>query len=189
MSSVLDFLIKSESPVALHLILEGVPMKEPEILNELDQLLSKGLVKCRSFQTEEGEKKVYWTPSTIPFIVQNPIITNPFSSPFDHQEVLQRLTDSQLQQEKTWLQTKLRKLNSEFENLQHLAKTKIDEQEEKNLDELTKKWMSAIHEMLWNLLSKTKNNNPDLTMDKLLKELRISPESVKWSENDEDFID
>lgn len=189
MSSLLDFLLRAESPVSHQHILDEFPMAATAITAELDQLLSKGLIKCRTLQTPDGEQRIYWTPSTIPFISQTPIITSPFSSPFDHQEVLQRLTDSQLQQEKTWLQTKLRKLNSEFENLQHLAKTKIDEQEEQNLDALTKKWMGAIHEMLWSLLSKMKGSNPDLTMDRLLRELRISPESVGWSESDEDFAD
>ncbi|KAH0795638.1 hypothetical protein GPJ56_000517 [Histomonas meleagridis] len=188
MSSLLDFLLNCDSPMTVDGIVEKTSLPKEEIEKQLNQLLNDGSIRSRTFN-RDPPVSVFWPSSLIPFIEQNPIITNPFNSPFDHQEILERLTDSQLQHEKTWLQTKLRKLNSEFENLQHLAKTKITDEEEANLESLASKWMSAIHEMLWNLESKMKKMNPDINMTKLLNELRIDPKSVNWDPDEEDFIE
>jgi hypothetical protein len=187
--SLLEFLLGSESPLTLETIAESVGKPVSDVEVQLEELLSENAVRKRVFILEDGSSRsVFWPSSLIPFAEQqSPIITSPFSSPFDHQQVLERLSDLQLQQEKSWLQSKLRKINSEFENLQHLAKSKVDPEGEKELDNLAAKWLSASHEMLWNLLGKMKKMNGEMTMPKLLREMRIDPESVKWNEETEDF--
>ena len=186
--SLLEFLLNSTTPMTSEEIAEKVGRALEDVENELDDLLSKNNLRKRVFLGPDGSKKsVYWTSSLIPFVEHDPIISNPFDDPFDHQSVLERLSDQQLQQEKVWIQTKLRKINSEYENLQCLAKKKISEESEKKIDEVAKKWLDAIHDMLYDLLSKLKKMNSEMNMNKLLRELRIDPKVVKWNPENEDF--
>ncbi|OHT14022.1 hypothetical protein TRFO_15678 [Tritrichomonas foetus] len=186
--SLLDFLLSCTSPLTLEDIAKQVGREIDDVEKELDNLISENNLRKRMINLPDGSSKsIYWASSLIPFIEQEPIITIPFAQPYDHRNVLERLTDQQLLQEKLRLQITLRKINSEYENLQHLAKINVSEESEKVIDDLTEKWMSAVHEMLYDMLSLMRKTNPEMNMDRLLKELRIDPVSVKWNAEDEDF--
>ena len=183
-----DLLLATDSPRTAASLAKETNRPVSEIEEELAKLLSENAIRKRIFQLPDGKSEsVYWSSTQITFSDEQPIITSPFTQPFDHQRALERLSDAQLQQEKSWLQTRLRKVDSELRHLQHMAKTKIDADGEARLDALSEKWMNAIHEMLWDLLSKAKQNNPEMTMAKMLRELRIEPETVGWNNDEEDF--
>ena len=190
---LLDFLLNCSSPLTLEDIASQVGRDQSEVEEELNKLLQDNSIRKRIIQTKSDlngqlqQRSIYWTSSLIPFISNDSIITSPFNSPFEHGTVLERLTDQQLQQEKIWLQTKLRKINSEYENLLHRSKKKITEEEENLLDSLKQKWLNATQEMLDDLLSKYKNFNSEITMKRLLQELKIDPKAVKWNDEDECF--
>ncbi|KAK8895839.1 hypothetical protein M9Y10_013724 [Tritrichomonas musculus] len=192
--TLLSFFLNATSPLTLEDIVSQTGRDQSDVEKELNTLLEENSIRKRVVTTKSNEsdgnsqtKAIYWPSSIIPFISTEPIITSPFQLPFDHSKVLDRLTDQQLQQEKVWLQTKLRKVNAEFENLQHRANKKITEEEEKLLDSLTLKWLNATQEMLEDLVSKIKNTNPEMNMNRLLHELRIDPKTVKWNSEDECF--
>ena len=186
--SLFDLLLAADSPRTAASLAKETNRPVSEIEEELAKLLSENTIRKRIFQLPDGKSEsVYWSSTQITFSDEQPIITSPFTQPFDHQRALERLSDAQLQQEKSWLQTRLRKVDSELRHLQHMAKTKIDADGEARLDALSEKWMNAIHEMLWDLLSKAKQNNPEMTMSKMLRELRIEPETVGWNNVEEDF--
>ena len=187
--SLFELLLSSDSPRTSNSLAEETGRGLEDIEQELERLLSENAIRKRVFPLGDGKSKaVYWSSSQITFTEQQPIITSPFSEPFSHQEALERLSDSQLQQEKSWLQTKLGKVDSDLKHMQYLAKVKIDEEKEAQLDELADKWMNAIHDMLWDLLSKAKKANSEMTMDRVLRELRIDPETVGWNKEEEDFV-
>jgi hypothetical protein len=185
--TLLSFLLGCDSPLTLSDIAANTGRSETDLEPELSKLLSENKLRKRPFLTPGGLISVYWTPSLIPFIEENPIITNPFGSPFDHQQTLDRLSDSQLQQERTWLQTKFRSVNQEFERLQHSSKIKLDSRSEAELEEKTGKWKAANQEMLRDMLAMTKKVNSGMTMVRLLEDLRIPADLVGWNEEDEDF--
>lgn len=191
--SLLDFLLSCKSPLTLEDIASQIGSDQSEVEVELQKLLEDNSVRKRVIKTspdENGtiqEKSVYWTSTLIPFVSNEPIITSPFNSPFEHSEVLERLTDQQLQQEKIWLQTKLRKVNAEYENLLHRSKKKFDEKEEKMLETLALSWLKASQEMLQDFLSNIKNFDSEMTMKVLLQKLGIDPKTVKWNAEEEWF--
>ena len=139
-SALVEFLLNCTSPLTLEDIASQVGRDQHEVEEELESLLRENSIRKRLIKLKSDDndtnvqyKSIYWTSSLIPFISHEPIITSPFQLPFEHYTVLERLTDQQLQQEKIWLQTKLRKINSEYENLLHRSKLKYTEEDEELL--------------------------------------------------------
>lgn len=188
--SLFDLLLAADAPRTAASLATETGRDVTDIEQELSKLLSENAIRKRVFSLPDGgSEAVYWSSTQITFSEEQPIITSPFAQPFDHQRALERLSDSQLQQEKSWLQTRLRKIDSELKHMQHLAKMKIDDESESRLDALSDKWLTAIREMLWDLLAKAKKSNPEMTMEKMLRELRIENETVGWNNDEEDFVD
>ena len=186
--ALLSVFMSSDSPLTAPQIASNCGLTSDHVEECLQELIRANSVHTRSFFRDGETKSVYWSSYQIPITERQPMTTSPFSEPFDHRSAVERLSDAQIQQEKTWLQNRLRKVNADLENLQYRSKLKIDEESEQKLDELADQWMSANHEMLWDLLSLAKKNNPYMTMDRLLMELRIQPETVGWDKDEEDFV-
>jgi hypothetical protein len=187
--TLLAYLLSCDSPLTVASIAEGTGRDADGVTSELSQLLAEGKLRARTFPDGGQEFTLYWPSSLISFVEETPIITSPFGSPFDHHKTLDRLSDAQLQQERQLLQTQYRKMNQEYERLQHLAKTKLDAAAEAELDAKTAKWKGASQDMLRDLLSMTKKMNRVATMTELLGQLRIRPEQVGWNEDEDDFVD
>jgi hypothetical protein len=187
--ALLAYLLSRDSPLTAASIAEGTGRDADAVKSELSQLLADCKLRERAFADGDQEVTVYWPSSLISFVEEAPIITSPFGSPFEHHKTLERLSDAQLQHERQLLQTQYRKMNQEYERLQHLAKTKLDAAAEAELDAKTAKWKSASRDMLRDLLSMTKKMNRVATMTELLNQLRIRPEQVGWNEDEDEFID
>ncbi|EAY07196.1 hypothetical protein TVAG_050110 [Trichomonas vaginalis G3] len=186
--SLLEFLIAQDEPLTTQIICEKYGKPEETILPEIEKLLSENQIHKRDFQDKDGKTvSVYWSARLIPFVESKPIVTSPFSDPFDHSKALERLNDAQLAQEKIWLQTHLRKLNSEYENLAHRSKHKFSPEDEKELDDVTIKWVNACQEMLYELKSKLRQKGTEMSMTDLIKNLQIDPRLVYWNPDEEDF--
>ena len=177
-----------DEPISFSGIVEKYGHSPEETREEIEKLMSQNFLRKRQFPTEEGEMiEIFWTPRLIPFVDSKPIITSPFPDPFNHQAALDRLSDQQISQEKMWLQTKLRKLNQEYENLLHRAKHTFSPEKEKEIDDITNKWVVACQEMLYELKSKLRQNGTEITMQELIKNLQIDPQTVHWDPDEEDF--
>ena len=186
--SLLDLLLTVETPLTLPAIVEKYGHTEDETKEEIEKLLSQNFLRKREFKNKDGNIiSVYWTPRLIPFADSKPIVTSPFPDPFDHEAVLERLSDQQISQEKVWLQTKMRKLNQEYENLLHRSKHSFSPEKEAELDEITKKWVNSCQEMLYELRSKLREKGQEMSMADLIKNLQIDPETVHWNREEEDF--
>lgn len=185
---ILDFVITAETPLTVGMVSEKTGMDQKIVEEQLEKLVKENQLHKREFFLEKGIiRPVYWTSNVIPFSYQDPIVTSPFSQPFNYKDTNIRLTDAQLEQEKVWLQQHLRKVSSELENLKHLSAMKITEEEENKLDELKKKWINVSQELLEALLKKIRFNNPNVTMNQLLQQNKIDPELVRWNSEDEEF--
>jgi hypothetical protein len=184
--AILAHLLSSDSPLTAASVAEGTGRGADDVASELSQLLADGKLRARTF---DDEFTVYWPSSLISFAEEAPAITSPFGAPFDHRRTLERLSDAQLQRERQLLQTQYRKMNQEYERLQHLAKTKLDAAAEAELDAKTAKWKGASQDMLRDLLAATRKMNRVATMTELLSQLRIRPEQVGWNEDEDDFVD
>lgn len=187
MNEILDYMLSQTAPSTVSSISSDTGKAEEEIKAALEQLMEENKIRCRHFVMDGKDVSVYWVSSLIPFVDQASLVTSPFESPFDHQQVLERLSDQQLQQEKNWIQTKLRKVDDQNKNYQHLLKSTYSKEDEEKLMAQTQKWLNVVHEMLWDLVSILKKRGQDVTMDKLIKDLRIDPELVKWNADEEDF--
>lgn len=185
--SLLEFLLSQDEPLTKEAICEKFGQPVDVVDPQLDKLLADGNIKTRDFNIDGKTVSIFWTPRLIPYTETKPIVTSPFPVPFDHAKALERLNDSQLSQEKVWLQTHLRKLNSEYENLLHRSKHKFSASDEKELDDVTIKWATTCQEMLYELKSKLHNQGTDITMTNLIKNLQIDPKLVYWNPDEEDF--
>ena len=189
-SKLLELLLTVDEPLTFNAIVEKYEHSEEETKEELEKLLSQNFIRKREFpSTNEGETiSIYWTPRLIPFADSKPIITSPFPEPFDHESALERLSDQQISQEKIWLQTKLRKLNQEYENLLHRSKHTFSPEKEQEIDDITQKWVNACQEMLYEMKRKLKEKGQEMSMTDLIKNLQIDPNTVHWDPEEEDFV-
>lgn len=196
LAALLDFLLNAQSPLTLEDISKRVGRDQAEVEKDLEKLLQDNHLRKRivtitvtldNGTKEEQQRSIYWTSSLLPFVSSDPIITTPFKSPFDYGNLLERLTDQRLQQEKLLIQTKLRKLNTEYENLLLRSKRKISDEDEQKLEDLTKQWLDASRQMLYDILSELKQRDSTFTMAKLLNMFHIDFDFIKWNAEEECF--
>ena len=184
--TLLDLLLTKDYPITYEKLSKEYIKNDIDI--ELNKLLNENNIHKRDFKLSNNKiTSVYWTSRIIPFYNPQSIITSPFSEPFSHQIALERLNDSQLQQEKIWLQANLRKINTEYENLTHRAKIKFSEETENELDEICRRWATACQEMIQEIKSILKKKGTELSIQQILKNLSIDPKNVYWNEQEEEF--
>ena len=187
-TAIMDYILKAEIPVTIEHLMEKLSLDQNVVEEELERLTAANQLHKRSFSCSDGvSKSVYWASNIITFSNQESVITTPFTPPFDYNEASERLTDAQLAQEKAWLQNRLRKLNSEYENTKHLSSITINPDDETKLETLTKKWLASSQELLEALHKKLQESNPDLTMNRLIQQNKIDPNLIKWDPEQEQF--
>ena len=90
---------------------------------------------------------------------------------------------------------KVQKLKKEVEEKQSLLRKfkqfskARDSGEIENLEKLVKEWRSVSQEVLLKLLKHGRNDEPSLTLSKVIERLRVNPELVKFDEENDDFAD
>lgn len=187
--SLFDFMLTVDEPLTAASIAEAYGHPLDEVEAGLETLLAENSIRKRVFKSKDGsDVAIFWSPRIIPYADQTPIITSPFSDPYDHKQTMERLNDQQITQEKIWLQTKIRKLKSEYENLTHRSRHKFTQKDEDELDDVIKRWVTVCQDSLTDLRNKLRDNGTNMTMNDLIKNLQIDPELVHWDPEEEDFV-
>lgn len=176
--------MSKDTPICIKQVCIDCSVSEETVIEEINKLVDERKIYKRVFG---GGVVVVWSSKIIPFIDDEPIITSPFKEPFSYRVALERLSDSQLLQEKINLQTSLRKANRELDSLIHRSKRKFKQTDEKELDDAALKWASVCQDILHEIRSKLRNQGNNVSMKDLIKNLSVNPELVFWNETEEDF--
>lgn len=191
MKNIKTYILSLNEPFLLKNVSETLDVGFDQIEAAIEELSEENLIRKRMIDNENQNEKIYlyWTSRVIQFTNNDncPLITSPFDGDFDHKKQLDKLTDQQISQEKIRLKTEIRKVRQDIDYINLRAKKKFLKEDEEELEEVTKKWLNVCQDGLYELQKKLKERGQDMSMNDLIKKLRINPKTVKWNEDDEDF--